>query len=223
MNDYMTTIASTNAGAFTKSLHGSNVAGVYDVYTKDLYRYQLLYDSVISQMNTYIHYFSTGDYDSLTQTFTTRQYNSLILKANATTFNTTIIESLTGFEYDPEKFNLMRESAYNVIDGLEKTITVVKQNLDLQEDVIILKTNYKDVLEDPVKLRDYINTHKIDVIAFEATEIFNTTIELKPWYKVYFQKYGAPGNGVFQSELLAQIVIDLIKAGTITEDEFINS
>jgi hypothetical protein len=219
----MTTIASTSAGAFTKSLHGQSVAGVYDVYTKDLYRYQLLYDSVISQMNTYINYFSTGDYDRLTQQFTTKQYNSLILRADATTFNTTLIDSLVGFEYDPGKFNLMRESAYNVIDGLEKTITVVQQNLGLQEDIVILKTNYKDVLEDPVKLRDYINTHKLDVMAFQATEVFNTTVELKPWYKVYFQKYGAPGNGVFQSELLAQIVIDLINAGTITEDEFINS
>jgi len=219
----MTTIASTSAGAFLKSLHGSNVAGVYDVYTKDLYRYQLLYDSVISQMNTYIDYFSTGDYVNLTEKFTTKQYNSLILRADANTFNTTLIESLTGFEYNPDKFDLMRQSAYNVIDGLEKTITVVKQNIDLQEDVIILKTNYKDVLENPIKLRDYINSHKIDVMAFEASAPFETTVELKPWYKVYFKQYGAPGNGVFKSDLLAQIVIDLIKSGTITEDQFINS
>jgi hypothetical protein len=219
----MTTIASTSAGAYTRSIHGLTVAGVYDVYTKDLYRYQLLYDSVISQMSTYIRYFSMGDYDSLTEKFTTRQYNSLILRANPTSFNTTIVDNLTGFVYDPTKFNLMRESAYNVIDGLEKTITVVKQNLDLQEDIVILKTNYKDVLEDPVKLNDYINKHKLDVLPFQASETFNTTVELKPWYKVYFQKYGPPGNGVFQSELLAQIVIDLISEGTITEDEFINS
>ena len=216
-------IASTSAGAFVKPLHGETMAGVYDVYTKDLYRYQILYDSVISQMNTYINYFSMGEYDNLKEKFTTKQYNSLILRANPTTFNTTIIENLTGFVYDPTKFNLMRESTYNVIDGLEKTITLVKQNLDLQEDIVILKTNYKDVLEDPVKLIAYINSHKLDVMPFQASETFNTTVELKPWYKVYFQKYGAPGDGVFQSELLAQIVIDLISEGTITEDEFINS
>jgi hypothetical protein len=219
----MTTIASTSAGAFIRSLHGETVAGVYDVYTKDLYRYQLLYDSVISQLNTYINYFSTGDYDNLTKNFTTKQYNNLILRADASTFNTTIVDNLTGFTYDPTKFNLMRESTYNVIDGLEKTINVVQENLTFQQDIIILKTNYKDVLEDPVKLRDYINSHKLDVLPFQASVPFNTTVELKPWYTVYFQKYGAPGNGVFQYELLAQIVIDLISAGTITEDDFINS
>lgn len=219
----MTTIASTSAGAFIKSLHGTNIAGVYDVYTKDLYRYQLLYDSVISQMNTYINYFSTGDYVNLTENFTTKQYNRLILKADANRFKTTLIESLTGFEYNPDKFDLMRQSAYNVIDGLEKTITVVKQNLDLQEDIVILKTDYKDVLEDPIKLRDYINSHKLDVMAFQASAPFETTVELKPWYTAYFIKHGPPPKGVFQSELLAQIVIDLIKSGTITEDQFINS
>lgn len=219
----MTTIAGTTAGVYIKPFNGKHIAGVYDTYTKDLFRYQLLYDSVISQMNIYLNYFSMGDYVNLTKSFTAKQYNRLILRADPTTFATTIIDDLNGFEYDPEKFNLMRQSTYNVIDGLEKTITLVKQNLDLQEDIVILKTNYKDVLEDPVKLRDYINSHKLDVIPFQASEPFNTTVILKPWYKVYFQKYGPPGNGVFKSELLAQIVIDLIASKTITEDQFINS
>lgn len=219
----MTSIASANAGAFTRTLHGLNVAGVYDTYTKDLYRYQLLYDTVISRMNKYINYFSRGEYDDLTKTFTINQYNSLILRAEPARFQTPIIESLTGFEYNPEKFNLMRQSAYNVIDGLEKTITLVEEKFVLEERIVTLETNYKDVLEDPIKLRDYINSKKLDVIAFEASEPFNTVIELKPWYTEYFIRHGPPPFGVFQSELLAEIVIDLIKSGTITEDQFINS
>ena len=219
----MTTIASTSAGVYLKSIHGTNVAGVYDVYTKDLYRYQLLYDSVISQMNTYINYFSTGEYNDLIDTFTNQRYNSLILRADANTFNTTLIDSLVGFEYNPDKFNLMRQSTYNVIDGLEKTITLVNQNLDLQEDIVLLKRYYKDVLEDPIKLRDYINENKINIMAFEASAPFETPVVLKPWYTVYFNKHGPPPKGVFKSELLAQIIIDLIASKTITQDEFINS
>ena len=83
--------------------------------------------------------------------------------------------------------------------------------------------DYKDVLEDPVKLQNYINTHKLDTMAFQATETFNTTMVLKPWYEVYFLKHGPPNNGVFQSELLAQIVIDLIASNTISPEDFINS
>ena len=219
----MARIESTSAGAFSKSLHGTNIAGVYDVFTKDLYRYQLLYDSVISQMNVYINYFSTGEYDTLTEKFTLKQYNNLILRADAASFNTANIENLTGFEHNPDKFNLMRQSAYNVIDGLEKTITIVKEKKALESDIVILTRDYKDVLEDPVKLMKYINDNKLDKIPFEASQTFSAVIELKPWYKVYFQKYGAPPKGAFKSDLLAQIVIDLIASGTITEEEFINS
>ena len=219
----MTSIVSTNADAFIKSIHGTNAAGVYNTYTLDLYRYQLLYDSVIAQMNTYIRYFTKGDFDKLITKFTNTNYNSLILRADANSFYTTAIENLTGFEYDPDKFNLMRESTYNVIDGLRQTVKVAQENIALQEDIVTLKVKYKDVLEDPVKLNDYINTNKINVMAFQASQPFNTTIELKPWYKEYFRLYGPPGNGVFQSELLAEIVINLIYTNQIKEEDFINS
>ena len=224
----MTTIQSATASAFVKGMHKSNNVGygVHNAYTTDVYRYQLLYDLVISQMNTYINYFSidnSNNYYKLINNFTTKEYNNLILKADYRAFNTLKVKSLSGFEYDPTKFELMRKSTYNVINGLEKTINLVKQNTTLQQEVILLTQNYKDVLEDPIKLNDYINNKKLNVIPFQASQTFETTVELKPWYQRYFQLYGPPGNGVFQAELLAQIVLDLIASGEITEDEFINS
>ena len=203
----MTTIVSTNADAFVRTIHGSNAAGVYNTYTLDLYRYQLLYDSVITQMNTYIRYFTKGDFDLLINRFTNKNYNSLILRADPLSFNTIDIQNLTGFEYDPEKFNLMRESTYNVIDGLRKTVQISQENITLNEKITVLEKDYKDILEDPIKLNDYINANRINVMAFQATQPFNTTIELKPWYNEYFQLYGPPSDGVFQSELLAEIVL----------------
>lgn len=219
----MTTIVSTNADAFVRTIHGSNAAGVYNTYTLDLYRYQLLYDSVIAQMNTYIRYFTKGEFDKLITRFTNKNYNSLILSADPLSFNTIDIQNLTGFEYDPDKFNLMRESTYNVIDGLRKTVQVSQENIVLKEDIIRLEVNYRDVLEDPVKLNDYINANRINVMAFQASQPFNTTIELKPWYNEYFRLYGPPFDGVFQSELLAEIVMNLISTGQIEEEDFINS
>jgi hypothetical protein len=219
----MTTIVSTNADAFIRTIHGSNAAGVYNTYTLDLYRYQLLYDSVITQMNTYIRYFTKGDFDLLINRFTNKNYNSLILRADPNSFNTIDIQNLTGFEYDPEKFNLMRESTYNVIDGLRKTVQVSQENITLNEKITVLEKDYKDILEDPIKLNDYINANRINVMAFQATQPFNTTIELKPWYNEYFRLYGPPSDGVFQSELLAEIVLNLISTGQIQQEDFINS
>jgi len=219
----MTTILSTNANAFIKTLHNSGSAGVYTGYTVDLYRYQLLYDSVISQMNTYIRYFTKGEFDNLTNSFTSKNYNSLILRADSLSFNTVDVQNLIGFEYDNSKFNLMRESTYNVIDGLLKTVEVSQENIALNAKIINLKINYKDVLEDPVRLNDYINSNRINVIAFQATQPFNTKIELKPWYTEYFRLHGPPSDGVFESELLAEIVMNLINTDQIKEEDFINS
>jgi len=218
----MSTIVSFNSGTTIKSLQGKLDVGIFFTYTQDLYRYQILYDSVLSQLNQYIDYFSTGDYNSLVTNFTTPKYNSLILKANLTNFTTTPINSLTGFKYDATKFNSMRKSTYKVIDGLEKTVNIVQQNIGLQKDIVDLKV-YKNILEDPVKLMEYIDKQKLNKLAFQASETFQTQIELKPWFKEYLQLYGPPGNGVFQSDLLAQIVIKLINLGKITESEFINS
>jgi hypothetical protein len=219
----MTTIVSSNADAAIRAIHGSNAAGVYNKYTIDLYKYQLLYDSVIVQMNKYIRYFADGSYNDLITKFTNKNYNSLILRADPEAFTTNDIENLIGFEHDPEKFNLMRESTYNVIDGLQKTKQVSQENKTLNEKIIDLEVNYKNILEDPVKLNDYINKNKINVMAFQASQPFNTTIVLKPWYNKYFELYGPPSDGVFQSELLADIVMNLIRTNEIKEEDFINS
>lgn len=218
----MATVFGSSSGTFIKSLQGRMSVGVYFTYTQELYRYQILYDSVVSQLNQYIDMFSTGDYNSLVTNFTTTKYNSLILRANSGNFTTNAVNSLTGFIYDPLKFSSMRKSTYKVIDGLEKTVNIVQQNKSLQQDVVDL-TVYKTILEDPVKLIEYIDKQKLNKMAFQASETFQTEIQLKPWFQEYLRLHGAPGNGVFQSDLLAQIVIKLINAGVITENDFINS
>jgi hypothetical protein len=220
----MTTISSASASSFLRSLHGGDTGsgGVYNTYTQDLYRYQLLYDNVITQLNQFIGYFSIGEFNTLVDKFTVGQYNTLILKSANSNFYTTDIDNLVGFEYDPTKFSSMRKTTYNVIDGLEQAMTLAKENLTCQANILELNY-YKDILSDPKKLIAYIEQQKLNTMVFQASEVFQAEIKLKPWFQQYLQIHGPPGNGVFKSDLLAQIVIDLINTGVITENEFINS
>jgi hypothetical protein len=203
-------------------LHGGDAAvgGVYDTYTQDLYRYQLLYDNVITQLNQFINYFTVGDYTKLVDKYTVGQQNRLLLKAQNSQFYSSDITNLVGFTYDDKKFGLMRKSTYDVIDGLNQTITVVQQNKNFENEITNL-TYYKNILDTPKLLIEYIDKKKLNTMVFQATEIFQSEIILKPWFKKYLQLYGAPGNGVFKSELLSEIVIELIADGTITEEDFI--
>lgn len=220
----MTSIISTSASSFVRSLHGGDAAGsgVFTTYTQELYRYQLLYDNVIVQLNQYINYFASGNYSQLVSKYTKGRQNTLILKTNRENFYTTTVDELIGFEYDPTKFNSVRQSTYNVIDGLYQTVTVVQQNAVLKQDISGLLV-YKRILEDPVKLIEYIEREKLNTLAFTATETFQTEIKLKPWFQQYLLIHGPPGDGVFKSDYLAQIVLDLIQGGIITEEQFINS
>lgn len=224
----MTTIVATSAGAYIKSIHGQTTSGVgtnQDIvfnYKLSLYKYQYLYDTVITQLNTYIRYFSIGNFSELTKNFNTKTYNTLLMSAKSKNFDTSDINNLVNFIYNPTKFELMRESTYRVIDGLEKTITLVNQNTTYQKDITEL-TKYKNILDDPKLLIEYIDSQRLNTMPlFQATETFQVKYLLKPWFESYLQTYGPPPNGVFESDKLAEIVIKLISDGIITEDEFIN-
>jgi len=224
----MTTIVATSAGAYIKSIHGQTTSGVSTnqdqvfKYQLSLYKYQYLYDTVITQLNTYIRYFSIGNYTELKKNFTTKTYNSLLMSAKAKNFDTSDINNLVDFIYNPTKFELMRESTYRVIDGLEKTISLVNQNITNEKDITEL-TKYKNILDDPKLLIEYIDSQRLNTMPlFQSTEAFQVQYLLKPWFEAYLQTYGAPPNGVFESDKLAEIVLKLVSDGIITEDQFIN-
>ena len=219
----MTTLVSLSAGSYLKSLHGKSVAGVYDIYTKDLYRYQLLYDIVVAQMKEYTDYLNTRERTTFSTEFTTAVYNNLLLTADEANFQTENIEKLDGFEYEPGKFNLMRSRTYDFIGVLNESRALIEEKKILESDVETLTKEFKEVLEDPIKLNNYIINNQIDRLPFQASQTFNIEIKLQPWYEKYFDLWGPPPNGAFDSEKLALIVIELINNKVITEDEFINS
>jgi hypothetical protein len=68
-------------------------------------------------------------------------------------------------------------------------------------------------------LLDYLNEVQTETFLFSAEASFETALILKPWYRVYLERYGAPGDGVFETELLADIVDELLLSGEITYDD----
>ena len=219
----MATIQGVTASSVSKSIHGLTSTNSETVsYQITINQYQLLYTEVIKDLNTYIKYYTRGEYNNLIKNFTRPNYNRLVYKATRPRFNTDNVKNLVDFKYDPTVFESMRQSTYNVIDGLEKTVSLAQQNITYQSDISGLNY-YKSVLEDPVKLSEYIDNQRLNVMVFQATETFQSQILLKPWFEEYFRLYGPPGNGVFQSELLADIVLDLISRGIITQEQFTNT
>ena len=93
------------------------------------------------------------------------------------------------------------------ISEYDAKITLETENAELQQ--------YKTILEDKDKLLSYLNAVQKETFLFSAEASFETTLILKPWYRVYLERYGA-GDGVFETELLAAIVDELLLSGEIT-------
>jgi len=220
----MTSFSSTSASAISKSLQGNlnNITSNTNLdLIRDIYRYQLLNSYVVNSLNSYINLFTKAKYSELKGVYTdTKRKNISLIVANDTFFYNTNVDNLDGFNYDSSTFNSFRASSKGVISGLEMAVKQFDQVKELQADV----KYYENILSTEKNIIEYINQHKeVSQFAFDATQVFNVKHVLKPWYEKYLAIHGAPNDGVFQNDLMADIVIDLIREGVITEEEFITN
>jgi hypothetical protein len=139
---------------------------------------------------------------------------------NDTFFYNTNVDNLDGFNYDSATFNSYRSNSKGLISGLEMALKQFDQVYQLESDV----KYYENVLSTEKNIIQYIREHKeISQFAFSTTQVFEVQHILKPWYERYLAIHGPPNDGVFQNDLMAQIVLDLIRDGVITEEEFITN
>jgi hypothetical protein len=103
-------------------------------------------------------------------------------------------------------------------------------SLSIKQSDDLISTTYelnqkKELLSSKEKLIEYITrefSDKISMDAFYITQQFSTNIELKPWYNLYLQMYGAPYDGVFNAEKMANVVETLINENVISIEEFMS-
>jgi len=220
----MTSFSSTSASAGSKSLQGNlnNITGNTNLeLIRDIYRYQLLNSYVVNNLNTYINLFTRADYTNLKTKYTdAKRKNLSLIVGNDTVFYNTNVDNLDGFNYDSATFNIFRSNSKGIISGLEMAVKQFDQVYQLQKDV----KYYENILSTEKNIIKYINEHKeVSQYAFNPTQVFNVKHVLKPWYEKYLAIHGPPNDGVFQNDFMAEIVLELIRDGVITEEDFITN
>ena len=217
----MASVIGTSSSNSNRSMHGyTSIAKASDLtYVRDVYRYQELYIQVIQILNSYISYFSTGDFEGLKHNYdaTTKSELQLYLQ-NTTNFYNQTIEELVNFTYDPNMFIRYRNTTFKMLDGLMQSITLYNKyqqaNLEIK--------NMSDILSSRDNILKYLEQNsQLTAIAFSTSQDVNLSLVLKPWYEQYLIKYGPPNDGVFQTNLLADIAANLIDQGIITHEQFV--
>lgn len=202
----------------SRSLHGqtSTVGGASTEIVQDMYRLQILYNQIMITLETSLTQYSQGNFSTLKELLPENTFLKLgqIITDDATFYNDDVT-NLVDFVHDELMFTRFRNISYKILDGLKQSIseydakvTIETENTELQQ--------YRDILQDKDKLLEYLNTVQTETFLFSAEASFETAIVLKPWYREYLERYGPPGDGVFQTELLADIVNELLISGEIT-------
>ena len=189
-------------------------------YARDLYRYQILYDNVLYEMRTYLSFFTNGSFKELRNVFTDSKYRSLLATNRPSTYYNKNITDLKNFKYSPTLFQNYKNDIYSILTGFS---LAVKQNETLENATNEL-TACRELLSSKDKLIDYIRSELSDTMmmdTFRISQTYNAQAVLKPWYMKYLEMYGAPYDGVFNTEKMATVVELLIQEKVITLEEFL--
>lgn len=176
-----------------------------DLSSAKVKKYQALYGAAISQLLPSLNYYKFGDFESLNTEFTNKKYAEVAeTLADGDRYSDARVEKIT---YKDATFNTIRNSFHGILDGLNRGRIQHLDEVDHLEQI----NEFQTILQDPEKLQEYYKAH------YETYENKDLSVEVelslapafKPEYGIYIERFGLPINGVFESEQLATILLEL--------------
>ena len=202
----------------TRNLHGivGTSSGFSTEIFQDMYRFQILYNQILYILEISLTQYSEGNFTTLQDLLNEETFLKLgQLLTSDSLFDNENVSNLVDFVHDNLLFTKFRSVTNKILDGLKQSIVQYQANVTLENENTRL-AQYENILQDKEKLLEYLNSVQTENYLFSAEAAFASEIILKPWYEVYLNRYGPPGDGVFKTELLADIIEELLAAGTIT-------
>lgn len=185
----------------------------------DYFRLKILYERVLFQLRPPMTLYNEGEFEF----FMSSMPNVLTLTRvlnNEDTFFMNNPKPLNDYEYQGGLVDKYLFITNRLVDTIKQAMTEYIKIRNLENENAELKT-YKEILQDKDKLVAYLEEQQNTGHLFSAIATLQTQPQLKLWYQVYMERHGPPGDGVFNSELLAEIIEELIASGEVTEDELI--
>ena len=185
----------------------------------DFFRLKILYERVLFQLRPPMTLYNEGEFEF----FMSSMPNVLTLTRvlnNENTFFMNDPKPLNDYEYEGGLVDKYLFITNRLVDTIKQAMTEYIKIRNLENENAELKS-YKEILQDKDKLVSYLEQQQNTGHLFSASATLQTQPQLKLWYQVYMERHGPPGDGVFNSELLAEIIEELVASGEVTEDELI--
>ena len=212
-------------GTRLRSLHNEERlagSGMNAEIAQDLHNLQELYNNIFSKLMSYLSTYTGGSFNTYMSSLPESTVINIVAEINnSNLFDTRILDNPALFVHDKAMPSKYVGLANDIMDVMKQTLTERMRITALEGEIEHCKT-YKEILESPQKLNDYIKEMQGTSYLFNAHVTYTQPIELKLWYQVYLDTHGPPGDGVFDSELLGEIIQDLIAEGRISADTVLN-
>jgi hypothetical protein len=189
---------------------------------RDFYRFQILNEKVLQTLRPLLINYPAADLNEMVRLNASNNYLITQIDSNSN-YDNNKITNLQDFTYDSNLFVTYRKSFKDVLTGLQSAIGQLKTNIELKDDNTEL-LEYKNILtgnNTSQLIRDYLIQKSAEGIPFDANQIIDLDLDIKPWYSAYLTEYGAPPDGIFDTDKISVIVADLIDKGVITIEEFV--
>ena len=189
---------------------------------RDYFRLQILFNEILYILKPPVALYSKGDFEEYIATMPNLHTVSTIIN-NENTFyyyDETKLDNRSIFSYDENLVVNYRNFSFEFINALKQNISQYYKCKNIEAENANLRT-YKEILEDPTKLTEYLDQIQKTSYIFQASSTLQTPMQIKLWYLVYLERYGPPGDGIFDSQKLADIIQELLNQGRISADEIV--
>jgi len=208
----------------TYGLHGEGLTGTggYGNVINDYFRLKILFDEIIEQLQPPKKEYVNANFDNFVNDYPDTFYNvlSVTLNNDSTFFYDNENALRENYEYDEDLVTNWRACAGRMINVLKQAVSEYYKIQTLENDNIELQS-CKEILENREKLIAYVEKIQTTSYLFSAQATYSSDLEIKLWYKVYLERHGPPGDGVFDSTLLAEIIQELYDTNQIPEMVYI--
>uniref|UniRef100_A0A6C0KXA0 Uncharacterized protein n=1 Tax=viral metagenome TaxID=1070528 RepID=A0A6C0KXA0_9ZZZZ len=185
----------------------------------DYFRLRILYERVLFQLRPPMTLYNEGEFEF----FMSSMPNVLTLTRvlnNQDTFFINDQTQLNSYKYQGGLVDKYIFVTNRLVDTIKQAMSEYIKIRNLENENSELKS-YKEILENREKLLEYLEQQQNTGHLFSANATLQVEYKLKLWYAVYMERHGPPGDGVFNSELLAEIIEELVASGQVSEDELI--
>tara|TARA_Y100000816_G_scaffold8194_1_gene5249 strand:- start:369 stop:1067 length:699 start_codon:yes stop_codon:yes gene_type:complete len=177
----------------------------FETNVNELNKYQYLNDVFINTFTPLIQLYSQGNFADLSMQFTTNLYRQLgnILENQRDFTNI----DLTNLNYNSQTFESYINTFHNTLDGLERASVQYDSLSQLQ----LEKNHCDNILNNPENLVNYFRATYTGIGIMELNTIVTTVQQplLRPEYALYIERHGLPIGGIFDSERMSAILIEL--------------